>query len=128
MDTALLQLLESLEAIGHRDQSLFNSSVRQLMGDVVFDGFALMTPGYVTPLSFGMATPEANRQVQLAIQCYLDVVRRLAVEQGLTTFHQRLAAIQDRAVKTNARRDSEDYLGYTNPDFFDQAGQVIRLM
>jgi hypothetical protein len=128
MGTALLELLEALEDIGHKDESLFNSSVRQAMGDAVFEGLALMMPDFVTPASFGIATPEANRQAQVVIQRYLDATRRLAAEQGLTTFHQRLAAIQNRAVKTNEQRDFEDYLGYTNPEFFDQDGRVTRMM
>ena len=127
METELLQLLESLEEIGHWDKSLFNSSVRQLIGDAAFDGLALMTPGYVTPSSFGLVSPDANKQVQTLIERYLDAARRLALQQGLTMFHQRLAAIQNRAVKTNEGRDFEDYLGYTNPAFFDEEGRVTGL-
>lgn len=126
MESELLHLLEQLEEIGHWDRSLFNSPVRQSIGDAVFEGVVLMTTGYVAPASFGLATPEGDKHVHTVISRYVDTARRLVVQQGLARFHQRLAAVQNRAVKTDEGRDFEDYLGNTNPDCFDNDGRVIR--
>jgi hypothetical protein len=128
MDTALLQLLEALEDISHEDESLFNTVVRQAMSNALVDGFARLKPGYILPSSFGLATAQADRQVREVIERYLGVVQRLAVQQGLTTFHQRLAAIQNASIKTNEGNDYEEFIGYSNPAFFDEDGRVIRLM
>lgn len=126
MDELLRELLEQLEEIGHFDQSLFDSAVRQSLGDAVFEGFALMIPDYVPPASFGMTNAEAETQVRRAIQNYLGSVRSMAAERGLRTFHARLAAIQNRSIKTDENRDFEDYLGYTDPACFDEKGDLIR--
>ena len=128
MDIALLQLLEALEDISHQDQSLFNSVVRQAMGNALVDGFARMKSGYIMPSSFGLATLQADCQVRDVIERYLGVVRALAAQQGLTTFHQRLAALQNTSIKTDEGNDQEEFFGYSNPAFFDEAGRVIRLM
>jgi hypothetical protein len=128
MDAALLQLLEALEAISHEDESLFNSVVRQSMGNALVDGFARLKPGYVLPSSFGLVTPQADSQVREVIVRYLGVVRPLAAQQGLTMFHKRLAAIQNARITTDEGNDYEEFFGYSNPDFFDESGRVIRLM
>lgn len=128
MDTALLRLLEALEDVGHEDESLFNSFVRQAMGNALVNGLARMTPGWVLPPSFGLATLEADRKVREILKQYLDVARMLAAQQGLVTFHQRLAAIQNSSIRTDEGNDFEEFFGYSNPAFFDEDGKVTRLM
>lgn len=128
MDSELLRLLEALEDIGEEDESLFNTPVRQAMSNALVDGFARMRSGFVLPSSFGLDDPDADSQVRDAIERYLGAVIPLASEQGLSTFHQRLAAIQNPSVLTDEENDYEEFLGHSNPDLFDEEGNVIRLM
>jgi hypothetical protein len=128
MEDELRKLLERLEEIGDEHSELFDSDVRDAMGDALVDGLARLKPGFTLPVTFGMFSADADEKVRAAIQTFLDVARRLAVEEGLATFHQRLAAIQNPAVVTDGGNDFDEFFGTSNPDFFDKDGKVIRLM
>jgi hypothetical protein len=128
MESELLKLLEALEEIGKVHPSVFDSSVRQAMGDSLVDGLARMKPEYVVPGAFGLTTPEADNLVHSAISHYLDMARPLTIREGLTTFYARLAAIQNDSVRTDEGNDFEEFFGYTDPRCYDEEGGVIRFI
>src|SRR6516164_4503770 len=105
MDEELRELLERLEEIGDDHPELFDSDVRQAMSNALVDGLARLKPGFNLPVTLGMFSGDADEKVRTAIQTFLDVARRLAIEKGLATFHQRLAAIQNPAVVTEGGND-----------------------
>jgi hypothetical protein len=124
MEQILLELLLRLEAIGDRDESLFDTVVREKMGDAVFFGFIKPRPGFVLPDDYGMPEEE-NRAIKAALGAYIEAARALAPGAGLDTFHKRLAAFQNSAVRTTEQmNDFDDFFGWFSPELFDEAGNV----
>lgn len=127
MDQVLLELLDQLEAVGTSHEELFDSDVRQKLGNAVMDGFVRARIDYQLPSEFGLKDRSANRSVREALQRFLDDAKREAIAAGLVTFHERLAAIQNRSVRsTRLRRDYEEFFGHSRPEFFDSDGTVVR--
>jgi hypothetical protein len=124
MEQLLLELLVRLEAVGDRDESLFDTVVRERMGNAVFFGFIKPRPGFVLPDDYGMPDEE-NRTIKAALGAYIEGARALAPAAGLDTFHERLAAFQNLAVRTaEQKNDYDDFFGWSNPELFDEAGNV----
>lgn len=123
MEQLLLELLTRLEAVGERDESVFDAVVREKMGDPVFYGFIKPEPGYVLPDDYGMPEEE-NRRIKAALGSYIEGARSLAQNLGLETFHERLAAFQNLAVRTEQKNGYDDFFGWMNPDLFDEAGNA----
>jgi hypothetical protein len=123
VDQILLELLMRLEAIGARDESLFDTVVREKMGDPIFYGFIKPEPGYVLPDDYGMPD-EANRLIKAALGAYIEGARPFATTLGIESFHERLAAFQNLDVRTEQKNDYDDFFGWMNPDLFDQAGNL----
>lgn len=124
MEQLLLELLERLEAIGDRDESLYDTAVREKMGDAVFFGFVKPQAGFVLPDDYGMPEPE-NREIRSALQEYIAKANDLAQQLGLNTFHERLGAVQNITVRTDQTNYYDDFFGWCNPEHFDEAGNVI---
>lgn len=99
MDQLLLDLLVRLETVGDRDESLYDTVVREKMGLAVFSGFIKPKPGYGLPDDYGMSG-EDDRVIKAALREYIDGATALAPTLGLTTFHRRLAAFQNKDVRT----------------------------
>ena len=71
MEQLLLELLIRLEAVGERDGFLFDTEVRERLGDPIFYGFIKPEPGYVPPDDYGMADEE-NRFIKAALLAYIE--------------------------------------------------------
>jgi hypothetical protein len=127
MEQLLLDLLYRLEAIGDRDESLYDTVVREKMGNAVFFGFIKPQPGFVLPDDYSM--PEAeNRAIRAALGACIEGSRALAPAARLDTFHKRLAAFQNSTIRTTAQKnDYDDFFGWSNPELFDESGNVTRL-
>jgi hypothetical protein len=101
--------------------------VREKMGDAVFFGFIKPQAGFSLPDDYGMSEVE-NQSIKAALGAYIEGARALAPTAGLDTFHKRLAAFQNSAVRTTGQKsDYDDFFGWCNPDLFDEAGNVTRL-
>ena len=96
MEQLLLELLIRLETVGERDESLFDTVVREKMGDQIFYGFIKPQPGYVLPDDYGMPDEE-NRLIKTALQAFIEGAKSLVPALGLDSFHKRLAAFQNLA-------------------------------
>lgn len=125
MEQLLLDLMRRLEAVGDRRQSLYDTVVREKMGDPIFHLFVKPTPGYVMPDEYGMPD-EDNRVIKAALREYIDGASALAPALGLDTFHKRLAAFQNGEVRTAGANYYDDFFGWSAPQLFDEAGNVIR--
>src|SRR5262249_12243174 len=113
--------------IGDRDESLYDAVVREKMGNAVFFGFVKPRPDFVLPDDYGMPEEE-NRAIRVALGAYIKGARTLAPTAGLNTFHKRLAAFQNSAVRTaGGKNDYEGLFGWSNPELFEEAGNVPRL-
>lgn len=117
--------MRKLEAIGDRDESLYDSVVREKMGDPIFYLFVRPTAGYAMPDEYGM-DDEENRLIKTALQEYIKGALALAPTVGLNTFHERLAAFQVEEAHTERGNFYDDFFGWSNPDVFDESGNVIR--
>src|SRR5262249_20076742 len=108
MEQLLLELLTRLEAVGDRDESLFDTEVRARIGFTVFLGFIKPKPGYVLPDDYGMSD-EDNREIKAALAAYIEGARALAPALGLDSFHKRLAAFQNDEVHTEQGNKYDEF-------------------
>ena len=123
MDQLLLELLRQLEAVADRDQSIYDTAVRESLGDPIFHLFIKPNPGYVMPDDFGMSV-ENDRAIKAALTIYIDSALAMAPSLGLDTFHKRLAAFQNHRISTG-KNTIEDFFGWCDPDAFDEAGEWV---
>ena len=126
MEEILRMLLNRLEAIGKDHEELFDSDVRQEMSNAIMEGFVRAMPGFVLPREFGLFTPEANAAVRTALAEYIVAADKEATMQGMTVFHDRLAAMQNADIHSEEGNDYDEFVGHSPPDVFDTAGNVIR--
>lgn len=117
--------MRKLEAVGDRDESLYDSVVREKMGDPIFYLFVKPKPGYVMPDYFGVSEEE-DRLIKAALWEYIEGAVALALALGLDTFHKRLAAFQQEDTRTERGNYFDDFFGWSDPAVFDESGQVIR--
>src|SRR6185436_6034063 len=113
MKGILLDLLLQLEAIGNDHEELFDSEVRERIGDAIMRGFVRPESGYLVPGNLGLSTESGNARVASALCKYIDAANRRSAQLGLGTFHQRLAAFQDKTVRTPTDRwnDFDEFFG-----------------
>ena len=124
MDELLSELMNRLELIGDRDESLYDSEVREAMGAPVFFLFIKPEPGYLTPDEYGMSDDD-NRLIKAALLEYIERASNLSSAIGLKTFHQRLAAFQNGEIRSQGKNYFDDFFGWMNPAHFDEDGKVI---
>jgi hypothetical protein len=127
MEEHLLKLLSTLESLGNHYDELYDSEVREAMGEVIMQGFVRCIEEYEIPAQFGMFTPNAEKSVRDSIASYIDSANRTAEECGLNCFHDRLNAFQNSDVRVNraVNVDYEELFGHTPPDWYDEGGNVI---
>jgi hypothetical protein len=94
MEQALRDFLERLEAIGEDCDGLGDTIVRDFMGDDILSGFLRLEPGFQPSGEYDLDPEEANGRVGEAIARFVREARAAAEREGLSTFHQRLAAFQ----------------------------------
>lgn len=127
MDTLLLELLRRLERLGEDHGELYDSETREQIGGIVMDGFVCRTPGFKMPERLGMLSEDADLELRRALDEYIQGADKLADEIGLSSFHARLAAFQNRTVRTNPAIDVgyEELFGHTPPEWYDETGSVL---
>jgi hypothetical protein len=127
MESLLLELLRRLERLGDSQEELYDSEAREQIRRLVMDGFVRKTPGFIMPERLGMLSEEADRELRRTLSEYIEAANRLAEEIGLSSFHARLAAFQNRDVRTNPAIDVdyEELFGHTPPERYDEAGDVL---
>jgi hypothetical protein len=57
---------------------------------------------------------------------FVEAARKAAEAEGLTTFHQRLAAFQNDVVRTEDGSDYNDFFGVTDGSWYDVSGNDLR--
>lgn len=125
MEQLLIGLMRRLEAVGDRDESLYDTVVREKMGDPIFYLFVRPKPGYILPDDYSMSE-EDNRAIKAALREYIEGALALAPALGLDTFHKRLVGFQNGEVCTEQMNYYDDFFGWSNPELFDEAGNVTR--
>jgi hypothetical protein len=126
MDELLRELLNALDIIGQEHEEIYDSECREQMGNPIFNLFIKPNENYECPDYFALYSQKANQQVEIALTNYIHNASQLAYELGLNTFHQRLAAFQDNDVRSDLEKNYfDDFFGWSNPELFDQAGNVV---
>ena len=127
MESLLLELLRRLERLGDIHEELYDSEAREQIGGLVMEGFVRRTPGFSMPKRLGMLSEQADSELRQTLSEYIEAANKLADEIGLSSFHARLAAFQNRAVRSNPSIDVdyEELFGHTPPEWYDEAGNVL---
>jgi hypothetical protein len=126
LEKVLAELLSRLMIVEQAHSSVGDTEVRERLDDAVHHGFLIPTPGYQLPDKFAMFTPEGDRAVRETLAWFLPTATAVAAAEGLDTFHKRLAAFQNLNVTVGPQRlDYNDYFGWTPPERYDEAGNVI---
>jgi len=79
------------------------------------------------PDRLGMLSEAADLELRQALISYIDDANKLAAQMGISSFHERLAAFQNRAVRTNPAIDVgyEELFGHSPPEWYDELGNVL---
>lgn len=125
MPELLLELLQELESIGIDNEEIYDSVCRERMGDPIWGLFICPVTEYKWADDFGLYSESSNQKVKQALQTYINEANKIA-SNSFTTFHKRLAAFQDKSVKTDGTIAFDDFFGWVNPNWFDASGRVIR--
>lgn len=127
MKNQLLALLEDLWNIGSDHAELYDTEVREQLGNAIMEGFVRANSDFGIPNDFGMYSSDANLRVKTAIAKYVSDASAEARALGIESFQDRLAAFQDRDVQLSVPgMDYEEFFGHTPPEFYDQFGNVVR--
>jgi hypothetical protein len=125
VEEALRRFLARLEAIDEDHEGLGDTNVREHMGEDVLRGFLRLEPDFTPSGEYGLG-PEGNRLVGRAIARFVTAARAAAEQEGIGTFHGRLAAFQNGAVRTADGSDYNDFFGVMDGSWFDAAGNDLR--
>ena len=126
MDEILRYLLNRLEQIGCVYEELYDTECRERMGNAVIDGFVRNKSDFVLGDDFGLHSGQANLTVKEALAKYIANANSMAVDLGITDFHERLAAFQNSNVNSEEEGSFyDDFFGHSAPERFDSAGNVI---
>ena len=128
MDEILKLLLNALEMIGEQNEEIYDTEVREQLSNAAFDGFIRPINAFVLPDSYGLYTEEANRAVKKALDSFITAANEMAKRNGITAFHDRLAAFQNGDVESDIEGVFyDDFFGYSRPDAFDTQGKEIEV-
>lgn len=125
MGELLKALLDRLDLIGSTHHEIYDTECRERMSDVVFNGFIRPVADSQIPDDFGLYSADANALVREALANYIDAARDRGMGSGLRSFHDRLASFQDGKVCSNSGSYYDDFFGYSAPEAFNEAGEVI---
>jgi hypothetical protein len=124
MQAILRRLLDRLDAIAEQHGEVSDTAVRDAISDAVFDGFLRPVSAFVLPDRYAMFSDEGDLLVKRALAEFLQAANHSAAEAGLSTFHQRLSALQDVDVRSAGGSYYDDYLGWADPEDYDASGAV----
>ena len=124
MQAILLRLLDRLDAIGEQHGEVSDTAVRDYISAAVFDGFLRPVSGFALPDRYAMFSDEGNQLVKQALAEFLSATNHSAAEAGLSTFHERLSALQDVDVRSAGGSYFDDYFGWADPEDYDASGAV----
>ena len=126
MDELLRELLDNLDLVGETHTEIYDSDCRELMGEAIFHMFLHPDLNYTIPDNFGLYDDRANERVKSAIVQYVSSATELAIQTGIDSFHTRLAAFQNGDVVSRSGKNYyDDFFGWTNPQHFDEDGNII---
>jgi hypothetical protein len=124
MQAILRRLLDRLDAIAEQHGEVSDTAVRDVISEAVFDGFLRPSSGFALPDRYAMFSEEGDLLVKRALAEFLPAANYSAAEAELSTFHERLSALQDIDVRSAGGSYVDDYLGWADPEDYDASGAV----
>lgn len=124
LQAILRRLLDRLDSIAEQHEEVGDTAVREAMSDAVFDGFLRPISAFALPDRYAMFSEEGDLLVKRALAEFLPAANQSAAEAGLSTFHERLSALQDGDVRSAGGSYFDDYLGWANPEDYDALGTL----
>ena len=111
----LVEFMDRLESIGEDHEELYDTDVRERMGEVIDNLLISPTGSTEIPADMGMFSAEGNRRVVDALRHYLDRAVPRAEELGLDAA-ARSAAVWDGDAISAAGSSVDEFLGWRDPD------------
>jgi hypothetical protein len=124
MRAILRRLLDRLDAIAEQHGEVGDTAVREAISDAVFDGFLRPISAFALPDRYAMFSEEGDLLVKRALGEFPQAAKHSAAEAGLSTFHERLSALQDVEVRSAGGSYFDDYLGWADPEDYDASGAL----
>ena len=124
MQAILRRLLDRLDAIAEQHGEVSDTAVREAISDAVFDGFLRPVSAFALPDRYAMFSEEGDLLVKRALAEFVPAANHSAAVAGLSTFHERLSALQDVDVRSAGGSYYDDYLGWADPEDYDASGAV----
>jgi hypothetical protein len=122
MQPILRRLLDRLDVIAEQHGEVSDTAVRDAMSEAVFGGFLRPVSAFALADRYAMFSEEGDLLVKRALAEFLPAANHSAAEVGLSTFHERLSALQDVDVRSARGSYYDDYLGWANPEDYDASG------
>ena len=122
MQAILRRLLDRLDAIAEQHGEVSDTAGREAISDTVFNGFLRPVSAFALPDRYAMFSEEGDLLVKWALAEFLPAANHRAPEAGLSTFHERLSALQDVGVRSAGGSYYDDYLGWADPEDYDASG------
>jgi hypothetical protein len=125
VDELLRVLLNQLGRIGEVHEEIYDTECRDRMSSAIFDGFIRPLDEYVLPSDFGMYSPGVNIEVRKSLEFYIHAAKSMFSRLPANSFHERLSAFQNGAVKSEKGDCFDDLFGYSHPNAFNNEGNII---
>ena len=111
MRDALIRFLDTLEAIGEDHEEVYDTDVREQLGEAIERNLIIPAGPIETPTKLGMFSDEADERVAAALGAYLTEARRQADELRLDEVARRRAVWDPDATSTSGATVDE-FLGW----------------
>lgn len=125
LEDVLRKLLFRLEQVGENHEEIYDTECRDRMSNAIFDGYVRRLDGFTLPSEFGLYALDANEAVREALGAYIAEANEKATALQLSSFHERLSALQNGEVKSIGGNYFDDFFGYLHPDAFNEEGECV---
>lgn len=107
----LKSLLSALEELSSDNKEIFDTDVREEMGEAIHFGFIAPKKKYELPESFEMYSDEANEAIRTILGDFLKESCVIATDQEWDE-KRRLDEFQTLSVATKSGRSYDDFFGH----------------
>ena len=113
MREPLVRLLDAMEAIGAKHEEIFDTDVRERLGDAIERSLITPSGPIAVPADMGMFSDEGNAAVRSALMDYLAEAAPLADALALDESARR-AAVWDEGATSTSGLSVDEFLGWVD--------------
>jgi hypothetical protein len=111
MREPLVRLLDAMEAIGNDHEEIFDTDVRERVGDVIERSLVTQIDTVSVPADLGMFSDDGNEQLRSVLERYLTDATQIAGALGLDESARRSAVWDEEAASTSGL-SVDEFLGW----------------